>query len=470
MSIARFRLGVVILVCAALLASASYSATAHAPLSLAQPRGDHIEPLAGTWKTWVLASGSQLRLPPPPDRAATEAEIRGLRELAAQRDATVRDRISFWDAGAPGYRWNTILQEELASHGLAGATTSRESSLVHVAIYDATIAAWDSKYAYQRPRPSEADATLATALPTPHSPSYPAEHAAVAGAAAGVLAYFFPDDAQALMEKAEEAAQSRVLAGVQYPSDVAAGLELGRRVAEVVVERAQHDGSEVPWQGSVPTDPSGWTGTNPIGPTFGTFKPWVLASGSQLRPGPPPAFGSEQLAAELDELTTFPRTFATNAAAFFWQTPAGSGGTYWMTVADQKLFEYRLDTNPPRAARVLALLSISAFDATVACWDAKYAYWAIRPFQLDPTFTPLIPTPNHPSYPSAHGCSSGSQGAMLAHLFPREAAFFTGRAEEAGMARLWGGIHFRSDIETGWTLGRAVAAMVMERADTDGSQ
>jgi membrane-associated phospholipid phosphatase len=469
MGLVKGKLVICILVGAALLGGAFYHAAAQAPPGAAQPRGNQVEPLAGSWKTWVLASGSQLRLPPPPDRSATEAEIRGLRELAAQRDAAALDRISFWDAGAPGYRWNEILGEEFRKHGIGGATSSREASLMHVAIYDATIAAWDSKYAYERPRPSEVDATLATALPTPSSPSYPAEHAVVAAAAAGVLAYLFPDDAQSLMDQAEEAAQSRVLAGVQYPSDIAAGLELGRRVAALVVERGQHDGSEAPWQGSVPPGPGTWSGTNPVAPTFGTFKPWVLTSGSQLRPGPPPAFDSDQEAAELAELATFPRTFATNAAANFWQTPVGTS-TYWISLADQKLLEYRLDTDPPRAARVLALMSLSAFDATVACWDAKYTYWAIRPFQLDPTFTPVIPTPNHPSYPSAHGCHSGSQGAMLAHLFPRDAAMATERAEEAAMSRLWGGIHFRSDIDAGLALGRTVAAMVIERADADGSQ
>ena len=96
-----------------------------------------------------------------------------------------------------------------------------------MAIYDATIAAWESKYFYNRPRPSEADATLPTALPTPRSPSYPSEHAAAAGAAATVLSYFFPDEASSFQAMAEEAAQSRVLAGVQFPSDSSAGLELG---------------------------------------------------------------------------------------------------------------------------------------------------------------------------------------------------------------------------------------------------
>ncbi|WP_152971068.1 phosphatase PAP2 family protein, partial [Rhizobium ecuadorense] len=71
------------------------------------------------------------------------------------------------------------------------------------------------------------DTTLPTALPTPRSPAYPSEHAAAAAAAATVLAYFFPDEASSFQAMAEEAAQSRVLAGVQFPSDSSAGLELG---------------------------------------------------------------------------------------------------------------------------------------------------------------------------------------------------------------------------------------------------
>ena len=87
-----------------------------------------------------------------------------------------------------------------------------------MAIYDATVAAWESKYFYNRTRPSEVDATLATAVATPRSPSYPSEHAAAAGAAATVLAYFFPDEASSFQAMAEEAAQSRVQAGVQFPA------------------------------------------------------------------------------------------------------------------------------------------------------------------------------------------------------------------------------------------------------------
>jgi membrane-associated phospholipid phosphatase len=458
-----------------LLGSVAPQAGAQPTVGGAPRAGEQVAHQAGGWRTWALTDGSQFRLPQPPDQAATAAELQELRALAAQRDAAALDRISFWDAGAPGYRWNGILADELSRHNLAGATRSRHAALMHVAIYDATVAAWDSKYAYQRARPSVADPAFATAIATPHSPSYPSEHAAVAGAAAGVLAYLFPDDAQALLDRAAEAARSRELAGVQYPSDTAAGLELGRRVADLVIERASHDGSAVAWTGSVPDEPGRWTltrypaGAAPLEPLFGTYRTWVLASGSELRPGPPPAFDSAEQAAELAEVVNFPRTFATNAAAFYWQTPKGTT-THWILAADQKLFEYRLDSDPPRAARVQALMSIAAYDATVACWDAKYTYWAMRPFHLDPNFTPPIPVPAHPSYPAAHGCSSGAQAAVLAYLFPRDAAALTAQAEEASMARLWGGIHFTSDIRVGLALGRAVAQRVVEKAKTDGSQ
>jgi hypothetical protein len=98
---------------------------------------------------------------------------------------------------------------------------------------------------------------------TPRSPSYPSEHAAVAGGAAAVLAHFLPKDAQSLQAMAEEAAHSRVQAGVQYPSDVSAGLELGRKVAEQVIAKAKADGSDAVWTGSVPTGPCKWTAPSP---------------------------------------------------------------------------------------------------------------------------------------------------------------------------------------------------------------
>jgi hypothetical protein len=222
-------------------------------------------------------------------------------------------------------------------------------ALLSVAIYDATIAAWDYKDVYNRLRPTAFDPLLTAALPNPQSPSYPSEHAAVAGAASTVLAYLFPDKADDYKARAEEATQVWIQAGLHYPSDVEAGLELGRAVDNLVVEWAKKDGSDKAGPVDIPPGPCRWAGISPITPFAGSRKTWVLSSGSQLRPGPPPDCRSPQGQAELAELRTYPRSFESNATAFYWQ----SGRSNWNNVIDQKIFEYRLDTIPPRARACL---------------------------------------------------------------------------------------------------------------------
>src|SRR4051812_47545353 len=68
--------------------------------------GVQTEPQAGTWKTWVLTSGSQFRLPTPPDQAATADEIAQLKQMAGKRDDAALQQIAYWNAGPPAYRWN----------------------------------------------------------------------------------------------------------------------------------------------------------------------------------------------------------------------------------------------------------------------------------------------------------------------------------------------------------------------------
>jgi membrane-associated phospholipid phosphatase len=409
-------------------------------------------------------------LPAPPDKAATRAEIAELEALAAQRDPVALDRIGYWDAGSPAYRWNELAIRHTQSKGIVGNRAIRMLALLNVAIADATVAAWDTKYAYKRARPAEFKRDLDVALPAPASPAYPSEHAVAAGAASTVLSHIFAADAATFAGWAEEAGRSRLLAGTDYPSDVAAGLELGRQVGAVVVEWAKADGSDAIWDGVIPTGPGKWTGTNPIEPTHGSWKTWVLASGSQFRPGPPPAYDSEQMASELAEVKNFRRTNLTNITASYWEYYGGRAiFEYWNGHTGRKIFEYRLDGNAPRAARLYALVHVGLYDAGVACWDAKYAYWAIRPFQLDPTLTTVFVTPNHPSFPSAHSCYSGAAGAILGQFFPRDAAYFNGLADEAGQARIMGGIHFPIDCSVGLELGRSVADTVMARARNDGA-
>ena len=146
------------------------------------------------------------------------------------------------------------------------------------------IAAWDSKYAHNRRRPGEADAQLTTALPAPRSPSYPCEHSVAAGAGSAVLAHLFPKEAQRFTEAAEEASRSRVLAGVVYPSDARAGLELGRAVAARVIEYLKLDGTK--WAGTVPVGPGLWQGKDPSRDRRGAVEALRAGLGESVPAGP----------------------------------------------------------------------------------------------------------------------------------------------------------------------------------------
>jgi membrane-associated phospholipid phosphatase len=427
-----------------------------------------IEPRAGTWKTWILSSGRELRAAPPGDAAATADEISWLKDFMAEAGSNERGQVAFWDTGSPGMRWLELVEERILDGRIALPNAVRPLTLLNVAIYDATVAAWDSKYTYNRARPSERDPRIIPLLPVPASPSYPSEHAVAAGAAEAVLSALYPAEATLYHNMAEEAGRSRLYAGVHYPSDVIAGLELGRAVGRKVMEYAATDGFTTPWAGTVPTGPGLWVGTNPFFANAPGWKPFVLARASELRPGPPPAHTSAQTQAELAELKVGPQPFLNQAKALFWQTPEGNF-TWFFDQITRRLFEYRLDGNAPRSARAYALMAVTMWDMFLASHDAKMTYWRIRPSQLDSTVPLLFPPPNHPSYPANHGMSA-ARANLLGYLFPAEAEYYRRLGEEIGLSRMWAGIHYRSDIVAAWEMAQQLLAKVIVRADSDGSK
>ena len=415
------------------------------------------------WPMWLVSSTDGLRSPPPP--ADPAEELRQLKDLTSRRTAPDMDRITWWDVGGPVYRWNQIASNELLDHGVNTLMATRHLALVHAAMQDATVVAWDSKRTHGRQRPSQLDPSLAVALPVPSSPSYPSDFAAATTAAVEVLAYVFPDRADALRGKAEEAMRSRSLAGLEFPSDADAGRKIGAAVAALAIERAKTDGSDRKWTGTVPEGPGKWQGKNPVNPAIATWKTWVLAAPDALRPPPPPAWDSPELKAELEELKAFERTPKSNSIAMYWEAFGGMRAfALWNEHARRMILEHGLATDLPAAARALAAMNIATHDAAVACWDAKFAYWQIRPPQLDPGFKSLFPPPNHPSYPAAHGCLSTAAATTLASLFPRDAEALLAIGKQAAEARIFAGIHYRSDINAGQALGRTVAEQVMARA------
>ncbi|MGY3033019.1 membrane-associated phospholipid phosphatase [Bradyrhizobium sp. USDA 4354] len=425
---------------------------------------DRVE-AAGEHATWILSTVHDLKSKPPPVGEAAAGDLAALKTMIANRNASDIAQARWWDAGGPSYRWNEIAVKEMLAHFVTVPLATRNLALVHAAIHDAVVSAIANKQSHVRQRPLAVEPQIAAVLPVPGSGSYPSDFGAAAGAASEVLAYMFPADADRIKKLAMEAARSRVTAGVEYPSDAEAGLDLGRQVAGRAIERAKQDGSDRKWAGTVPSGAGRWPGTNPINPAAATWKPWALKSPDELRPPPPPAYDSAAVLAELAELKSFARTPRTNSIAVYWETFGGVRAfQLWNEHASRKVLEYGLSQDPAAATYALAAMNIAMHDACIACWDAKYAYWQIRPSQLDPELKTLFPPPNHPSYPAAHGCISTAAAVVLARLFPGDADTLLAIGKEAADARIYAGIHYRSDIDAGQELGRAVAEKVLARA------
>ena len=413
-----------------------------------------IEPDAGNWKTWFITSAKAYRLPPPPAYKDEIAEV-----LAVQRtlDSAGMQQIVYWNSGAPGYRWYSMMFKLFTSDPTGNGALP--NMLTGTAIYDATIAAWDSKYAYNRPRPFAADNKIKLFAPKPESPSYPCEHAVTAGVVVALITHFYPDLKDSVNRMAQRLMTSRIAAGLAFPSDIKAGFELGKTIAEKEIEATKDFTSKKQFDGKIPNKPGLWNGKMPWGAMVGYNKPVVLTSSGQFRPGPPPDF-----AKEMKELKEFKQTFSSRANAFhFASQPTGED------LLTKKIFEYNLHTNPPRAARIYAAVNVGYYDAFIACFDAKYAYWGIRPDQYDSTYTPLMASPPFPGYPSGHATMSGLVGRLYPYFFPYEKDLFTKIAKDGAESRFHAGIHFRSDNDAGLTLGEKVAGKVVERLRADGA-
>ncbi|HEU0116399.1 MAG TPA: phosphatase PAP2 family protein [Thermomicrobiales bacterium] len=407
----------------------------------------------GSWRTWLLASGDELRPPPPAPPSADElAEVLALQ---AKRTATTAATIDQWAVEPAIFPWTNLALALIQAHQPSAPRAGRALALLHVALADTIIAVWDARTADPRPGP----ATIDHSMP--------------------VLADLFPaESADALTALADEAAMSRLWAGTNVRSDVTAGKAIGRAVADRAIAWGKADGSDKTWDGSDrPTAPGVWQPTppafiqQPTDPLAGTWTPWVLASGRQFRAPTPPAYRSPAWQAEViavqDAVTQ--RTAEQTAAAWQW---AGIAGTVtpaglWTEIARDRIVRAGFDL--PHAARALALTTVAMADAFICCWDAKYAYWTERPITAAPSLAVLFPTPPFPSYTSGHATISGAAAAVLSHLFPDDQDDLAAKATEAAASRVWAGIHFPIDSDVGLAGGREIGRLVVARAAADGA-
>jgi membrane-associated phospholipid phosphatase len=441
------------------------------------------EAAGGRWATWVVEDVAALRPPPPPaaGSAQARAELEEVLRLQAAPGGPDTAAVRRW-SGLPTRAWTHQAVDQLEFYWAllpdvrtaSPARSARIMALLHAGMYDALVAAQDAKYAFRRDAPWAADRRVRPLDRRAASPSYPSEHAVAAGAAAEILAYAFPgEDAARFRRLAREAGESRIAAGMAFRSDVEAGLELGRAVAARVVARARLDGAEAPWTGSVPSGAAVWRPTpprrvrSPFDPAAGGWRTWTLGSGDRFRPPPPPAPGSAAFQRDLDELRRLAttRTQRQADAARYWATDAPSARWELLALEEAE----RRGLAPLHAARAQALVSVAMYDAFVACWEAKFHYWLLRPVSADSTLATVFSTPPFPSYPSGHSTISSAAGEVLAYLFPDRAEHFRARAEEASLSRVWAGVHYRFDVLAGEELGRKVGETVVERARGDGA-
>ena len=381
-------------------------------------------------------------------------------EPSGQTAPSASAAVHFWDALATT-RWNSRATQlfqtttPLPPNGQAWA--SRTLTYLSIAQYRAALAATSPSNRSNRPSVS----------------------AAVARASVDMLTFFYtqtpgyspPSTIPAALEQMLIADQSASAWPGEQNTDVAAGDALGEQVALAVWSEAQADGYN-----TASTAFAALQATRPIGPAYWVpaggavrslwgVQPFFLDTDELVVLPPAPNLAGLQAAAAVVLTTTTVGTAAQlalqAAIANFWNK-VPPNGPFTAGEWNQKavsLIESHHRTEL-QAARILAYANVAGFDSQIECFTTKYTYWVARPAQINNAIVPLFTTPNHPSYPSGHSCISGAFAAALSNAFPDNATreWLTAQVEEAGISRVYAGIHYLFDISAGQEVGRRAAA------------
>ena len=389
-------------------------------------------------------------------------------------------------SGAIVVDWNKQLVKIVNTPGAQPATIhpTRSFAILHVAIYDAVISITDRGEPY----------LLSLDAPTRARPD-------VAAAKAGhdVLLALYPAWQASLDEQLADE-----LASVPNGPSKLEGIAVGHLAATLALASRANDGSSAA-QPVIPagTEPSQYRPappafTPPVFTQWPGVTPFVLRSADQFRPPAPPAVTSTVYGQALDEVkflgekTSTARTADQTVIARFWPGPIW---VTWNEIAEKSALAHHTDL--ARTAQLFALLALSFADTTIAFYDAKYHFLIWRPITGireggfgtpaaagDSTWTPLLGTAPDPSYPGAHSAISGAGATVLAHFFGdrdsisvtsdvlpgvvRNFDSYSAAATEAGLSRIYGGVHTRIDHVAGLELGIDVADFVLTESRSSG--
>ncbi|MFT6204367.1 MAG: hypothetical protein ACJAZY_003020 [Spirosomataceae bacterium] len=207
-------------------------------------------PLFGKVRTWNLPSVELTRPAPPPAIGSAEylADVKILQNYANNVTADTRRIANFWQDGTNTYtppgHWNEFAKEFIVKYQLSPLRSVRTFAYLNMAMMDAGISCWDTKYYYHYPRPIQTIKGFKTIAGTPNFPAYTSGHSVFSAAGAEVLAYIFPNEASIVRDWAKEAAMSRVYGGIHWTFDASAGTKQGIDVAQYTVNVAKKDGAE----------------------------------------------------------------------------------------------------------------------------------------------------------------------------------------------------------------------------------
>jgi PAP2 superfamily len=273
----------------------------------------------------------------------------------------------------------------------------------------------------------------------------------------------------------------------------------GRKLAKTILKWSMNDGgASIQTMGfggkyTLIKGPAHWVPTNtinlqqkPLLPNWGKNRSFAMPNGTSCKLPPPPDYSEDKNSEFFKQAMDVVDAKANLSPeqkdiARFWSDDAMLSVTppgHWISIALQILEKQNVGLD--QSADVLVRLTIAQADAFIGCWNAKYQYDLLRPLTyirrvIDPKWESLINTPPFPEYPSGHSTQSGAAALVLSQAFgdnfaftdetgtkdglkPRSFKSFFAAAEEAGISRLYGGIHFRAAIENGLAQGRCIGA------------
>lgn len=220
--------------------------------SLETPPRPPMLPNFGRVKAWMMTPAEVVaeRPGPPPSTSSVQMQ-QELAEVKRAVDDLTRDQLAIaykWSDGVstptpPGH-WNAIAAPYVSEARFSEVRAARAFALLNMALHDAAVGCWDTKFAYFNPRPSQLDPSIKTLVGLPNFPAYTSGHSTFSAAAASVLSYLFPTGAARFAADRDEAALSRLYAGIHYRSDIDVGKDHGARIGTYTVNFARRDGAD----------------------------------------------------------------------------------------------------------------------------------------------------------------------------------------------------------------------------------